>query len=293
MLCFNDLLKSAGIEPNQVDVMLHSPQEARLARMLPAYIRSRPEVLLAYQSRHSSGPARRTLGQGRPYVASFVKIGDGRLVFAGQWRNMGWQQRRFADVLREPGAAFLNQTFGMDDADRDTPPDALVDWLDLRASDALDDLRARLVIGATLTRAYVRLGENLPAPVLAILEAGADAGAPPDWDEFIVSGTELRALPPSWAARLREWRGVYLIVDKSDGARYVGAAYGKDILLGRWREHVAHTHGVTRELSRRNPVNFRFSILQLVVKTATPQEVIHLEHNWMDRLHTREFGLNA
>ncbi|MBL4559231.1 MAG: hypothetical protein JKP98_25855 [Rhodobacteraceae bacterium] len=47
-----------------------------------------------------------------------------------------------------------------------------------------------------------------------------------------MTGLELRALPASWAPVLREWRGVYLIVDQTDGARYVGSAYGRTICWG-------------------------------------------------------------
>jgi len=103
----------------------------------------------------------------------------------------------------------------------------------------------------------------------------------------------LNRLPQNWAARLREWRGVYLITDETDGARYVGSAYGQENLLGRWQAHVARDRGVTRDLARRDPVNFRFSILERVSPDMAADEVIALEHDWMDRLHTRRYGLNA
>ena len=115
----------------------------------------------------------------------------------------------------------------------------------------------------------------------------------PDWDQLVLTAEDLRGLPREWEIRLSAWRGIYLIVDQSDGARYVGAAYGVDNLLGRWREHVSGETGVTRELSLRRTGNFRFSILELVAPTAEVAEVVARERTWMLRLDTIENGLNA
>lgn len=139
----------------------------------------------------------------------------------------------------------------------------------------------------------MRVAANLDLPVKQITAEPALAAAPPDWRQFIMSGAEVRVLPEAWAARLREWRGIYLIVDETDGARYVGSAYGQNNLLGRWQTHVAGAGGVTAKLRHRDPVNFRFSILERVSPDMLHDEIVVLEHTWMNRLHTRQFGLNA
>ena len=72
----------------------------------------------------------------------------------------------------------------------------------------------------------------------------------------------------------------------------MGAAYGEENLLGRWRAHIAGDLGVTRELSKRETKNFRFSILELLAPDAATEEVVDRERRWMDRLHTIEYGLN-
>ena len=99
-------------------------------------------------------------------------------------------------------------------------------------------------------------------------------------------------MPSAHAARLREWRGVYLIVDEADGQRYVGSASGAENLLGRWQAHVARDRGVTAELGKRDPTGFRFSILELLAPSASAEEVLAIEGNWKDRLATRSWGLN-
>ena len=103
----------------------------------------------------------------------------------------------------------------------------------------------------------------------------------------------LRAFPAGWRQTLSQWRGIYLITDATDGARYVGSAYGVENLLGRWQAHVAREVGVTAQLRHRDPVNFSFSILERVSPDMPTADVIALEQTWMTRLHTRTHGLNT
>ena len=99
-------------------------------------------------------------------------------------------------------------------------------------------------------------------------------------------------LPKRWCHKLSEWRGVYFIIDVSDGRGYVGSAYGKDNLLGRWLNYASTDNGGNKQLRDRKPKDLIFIILQRVSPDMEPSEVIALESNWKDRLHTRELGLN-
>lgn len=57
--------------------------------------------------------------------------------------------------------------------------------------------------------------------------------------------------------------------------------------------YAATGHGGNRLLRKRDPRNFRFTILQRVSPDMEPTEVIQLESSWKERLHTRApFGLN-
>ena len=129
-------------------------------------------------------------------------------------------------------------------------------------------------------------------PIAAIYDSSGLEQDMPDWDVLVLRWSELGSLPASWAARLAEWRGIYLIVDESDGRGYVGSAYGSDNILGRWTSYARTGHGGNRELRGRDPKNFRFSILQRVSPDMDPEDVIRIESSWKDRLHTRELGLN-
>lgn len=299
-LSFNDLLAMAGVAPREVNVILHSPVSRDFAKALPALCLSCPDVLTTFQATHSQG-AERALLSARPLVASFVRIdgnaaeGHSRLLFAGMFEKRGSRMRRYSEIVDEPDMRFLLETFrsGADYRYMLDEPEREQRWFDMPPVETLGFLRGRLIIGARLTPSYVRLAENLDAPVLAILEEGMFDAPPPDWRRLTLTAGEVRSLPPSWAARLAEWRGVYLIVDESDGARYVGAAYGETNLLGRWQAHTAGPQGVTRDLAARETRNFRFSILERVSPDMPAEDVIRLEQTWMDRLATRIYGLNA
>ncbi len=101
-----------------------------------------------------------------------------------------------------------------------------------------------------------------------------------------------RTAEATWKARLKQWRGIYLITDQANGERYAGAAYGETNLLGRWQAHPASRSGITVELAQRSPKTCRFSIRELVSPTATTDPVPKLETSWKHRLHRRVWGLN-
>lgn len=289
---FNLLLRDAGLDPAEVSVILHSTTLPVLRRWLPFIAAERPDLFAAYQSVHST--TAEAILRRRPRVASFVPLPHRRMAFAGLYRIAATEERATAEIYADPRFAELEQVYGASD----TSPErniarAARQWVfRMELCETLAALRGRLVIAAPPGRTYVRIAANLDPEVVALTETSLLVPAPPDWDAFIVGGQELRGLPAAWAARLREWRGIYLIVDESDGARYVGAAYGTENLLGRWRAHVARDQGVTAELRHRDPARFRFSILELLAPAAPPDEVIARESGWKQRLHTLEHGLN-
>ena len=297
MFTLSDVLEREGIAPQDVNVMLHSPRDGDLMQMLPGLVRTRRRAMETFQAFHSPG-AERTLLQGRRWLASFVKTGRGNqqgtsaMLFAGLYRNLGGARRPRVEIEADAEVQWLHRTFGAFAEIKQPGWDSWT-WFDLQLEERLADLRGRLVIDVRLTQNYVRLAENLEAPIFALHAASVFDAAPPGWRHMRPTGGMLRALPESWRARLREWRGVYLIVDETDGARYVGSAYGEDRnLLGRWQEHVARDEGVTAQLRQRDPVNFRFSILERVSPDMPAEEVIRLERTWMDRLPTIRYGLN-
>lgn len=282
-------MAKAELSATEVAVAFHAPSEPRFRRALPWLVSSRREIFETYQSYHSQiaeGTLRR-----RDWMLSFVEIAPGAHSFVGLYRRTGMREWTGQDIYDDPHVRYLADVLGMGTRFQDSSRVFL--RFEFRISEALSDFEGRLVVERPKGRNMVRLAENLDLQILALYPDSVLASAPPDWRGMILSSAEVRELPETWAARLREWRGVYLIVDESDGARYVGSAYGEQNILGRWRTHVGGETGVTRELAKRDTRGFHFSVLERVSPDMEAQEVIALEQTWMDRLHTRQFGLNA
>lgn len=287
---FQILLRGCGIDPRIVALCLHKPSNAQDRLVLAMLADEHSPHFDTYQTTHSR-QAEATL-KSRAVMASFLTRGDGTLGFIGLYRQAGWSERRAAEfdadaTMQAMFACFADHrnftSRGIDSRAQFT----LVPLPDLA------DLRGRLIVADPGARAYMRLPETTPLTLVEITQTPDLTPPLPDWRVLTLDAATIRGLPRAWADTLRHWRGIYLITDEDDGARYVGSAYGTENLLGRWQTHVAGDAGVTRELARRNPARFRFSILELLSPAAGIEEVTGIEQTWMDRLHTRRFGLNA
>jgi hypothetical protein len=290
MLTLNHIFAAERLAPASIAAALHRVPEPRLARALPWLAQERRDVFTAYQSTQKGDPAA-TLRR-RQNLASFVQMPDLTMLFAGLWTVAGCRDRPRREIGADPNVRVLIEEFGtcLEFAGE---PEGNWTWFDLVPSTAMSDYTGRLRIANPTARNMMRLAENFDVEIAAIEAQNALSAAPPDWAEMIVTGLELRALPASWAARLREWRGVYLIVDQTDGARYVGSAYGADNLLGRWRAHVQGDQGITAKLRARNPAHFHFAILERMAPDDPAEDVIAREMTWIARQDTRRHGLNA
>lgn len=121
----------------------------------------------------------------------------------------------------------------------------------------------------------------------------------PGYDKVNVSWKELSIVieTDSWKTALENQKGVYLITDESNGKRYVGAAYGNDMILGRWRNYISNGHGSNKKLKELDfeyiKQNFRYSILEIFKSTTDDETIIERESWWKDVLMTRsKFGYN-
>jgi hypothetical protein len=122
--------------------------------------------------------------------------------------------------------------------------------------------------------------------------------------EEIISYAELvdivnhQAGNQDWFQRLSAVAGVYLITDNITGQQYVGAAYGKNGIWGRWEEYAHCPHGgdeKLKELLTDNPgreKSFQFTILQILPEALKRDEALIWEKLYKDKLGSRVYGLN-
>jgi hypothetical protein len=141
-------------------------------------------------------------------------------------------------------------------------------------------------------------------PVLEITAPGRKLPPFSDYLEFSISYNELLDLYQDedahreWRARLSAVAGVYLILAESSGDLYIGSATGAEGIWGRWRAYAKTGHGnnaLLRRLIASNrdyPQAFRFSILQIVPKSMSREDVIEFEVRFKAKLGSRAHGLN-
>lgn len=92
---------------------------------------------------------------------------------------------------------------------------------------------------------------------------------------------------------------IYMIQDKKTGKKYIGSAYAEDGLFGRWKSYVDTISGgnkLLEEIKMETPdeyKNFVYTIIRLLPKTMTPDEVIKLETHYKNKFMTKyPLGLN-
>ena len=100
---------------------------------------------------------------------------------------------------------------------------------------------------------------------------------------------------------LQNIKGVYLIVDNTNGKKYVGSAYGRSGLWGRWSCYMNTGQGYNDELTdliNRKGIefarqNFRMTLLEYFLPKTTEEVVIEREGYWKRALLSRgPFGYN-
>ena len=284
MIDFNDLLLRANIDPKTTLVLRHRPKEPKLRKVLPWLASEQPDVYNAYQQTQTPKVKKQMLRA--THVASFIGDRVGAALFVGLYENRDHWKVTKADRIKIRANCELWKYGAIEGSEDNT-------WFDLVLTDHFRDWSGRLIIHWPPPEiSWSRWSAKNEFLIEAILEESLLSPDMPNWRELTLTWDELQVIPASWKNALSQWRGIYLILDTSDGKAYVGAAYGKDNLLGRWLGYSKTGHGGNKQLKKRNASNFRFTILERVSPDMKADDVIRREASWKTRLHTREFGLN-
>lgn len=158
----------------------------------------------------------------------------------------------------------------------------------------------RLVVHFHKYQAFVTLtGDNINKfTVRELLPSSLDNDLFPGYDKVNISWETMKRVieRESWKTALENQKGVYLITDVSNGKKYVGSAYGINMILGRWKSYLKTGHGgnvalkkITFEHIKRN---FTYSILDIYKSTTNDQIIIERERWWKEVLQSRHFGYN-
>lgn len=142
--------------------------------------------------------------------------------------------------------------------------------------------------------------------VLEILPSVFDGDHFTGYDKVSLSFNQLENIlqrrKSDWIAALEHQKGIYLVVDKSNGKMYVGSAYGDNgMLLDRWQKYINTGHGNNAELYKviqQNGIeyarqNFHFTILENYNSRVNSNLIIERESWWKTVLLSRVFGYNS
>lgn len=104
-----------------------------------------------------------------------------------------------------------------------------------------------------------------------------------------------------WKSALENVKGIYAILDKTNGKKYVGSAYGDFGIWSRWSCYIGTGHGWNDELTKiikkhgfdYAKENFRLTLLEYLPMKTEDSVVINRESFWKEALLSRgDFGYN-
>lgn len=285
---FSDLLAKHSINPKYVVVLRHRPTEVKLRHQLRRIALEDEATFIAYQSSHRINTERAL--QTAKFIASFLADGPGQAIFVGLYEIINMEVVPHDRWLENPVIRSLADE-GSDIGESRTQ----VGWFHQKRVNFYDEWKGRLVIDwPPPERSWYRRAHRNTFAIKTIHSDDELVKRLDAWDRLVFTWLDLNSLPKRFQDELAGWSGIYFIKDTSDGMGYVGAAYGAENILGRWKNYRQTGHGDNVLLRKRDPNNFQFSILERLPDNVDDQKVFDRETSWKLRLGTRQpLGLNA
>ena len=279
LINFSDILKKAGFDPGKVKLIRHSLTDSNFRN---CYMAGKVFEYTCHQKRNFS--------KGYDYWATFIS-GSGTLARFHSIYRVGDSRPDTEDIIPEGIPDSEASHFKGNDA-----------FYDLERLDVLSEFEGKLTIEwGNSARMWHQKGTTEKAVVsIQPNEKKVFSG----FENLVLSFDELKEIVDnpevydSWRTALSSVYAIYLIVDSETGRQYVGSAYGKDGLWGRWSVYVGSHHGNNKEMKQlvcsytERYHSFQFSILQILPKTVTDRDVTDIESLWKSKLLSRKFGMN-
>ncbi|WP_350343158.1 GIY-YIG nuclease family protein [Proteinivorax tanatarense] len=275
-----DILRVKGFKTTGVKIIRHTTDRKEIKKLVEA------DAFELYQSYQKTNVFKDT-----EYIIAFRALESTKALLQGVYKVHQVQQIAKLPEVLEP--IISSENWG---------PGPYYHY-ELVKNNKLCDLEERLVIDwgkSTVSWCQKKLDKD----VVEILPEGF-AKAFLGYENVILTFNELEKIinypdvNKQWKMMLSNVYGVYLILDKTNGQQYVGSAYGKDGIWGRWSNYVQTKHGGNKILIDLLDVdslrykNFQISILTVLPNTSLRRQVVQLEQIIKAKLGTRVFGLNS
>lgn len=140
----NDLLRSKGIDPQNVLVLRHSPKEGKLKKALQRLAAHTPELFNAYQQTQTEQVERKMKGDRARYVAGFIGHEPGKAMFVGLYSIAGKKEIGPKEYWQIPENVKL-QKYGVEGLTQESPRSSIL-WFDLELTDFYSHLARKLIV---------------------------------------------------------------------------------------------------------------------------------------------------
>ena len=279
ILYFSDILVKAGIDPKKVKLIRHSLSDKNFKECYDA------DKVYEYTCHQ-----KKDFSKGYEYWVTFIS-GSGTLAKLHSIYKVGASipdtEETIPAGLPSTEASHYNGEHAI---------------FDLERLDVLEEMEGRLTIDWGQSARMWHQKGTTEKPIISIQpeEKKVFTG----FENLVKTYDELKEIVDNpevydaWYTALSSVYAVYLIVDTETGKQYVGSAYGKDGLWGRWSEYIQTHHGNNKKMKQlicdypERYHAFQFSILQILPKTVTDEEVIRIESLWKSKLLSIKFGMN-
>ena len=281
ILNFSDVLMKVGLDPKNVKLIRHALSDERFRECY--------EAGMAYEyTQHQ----KKEFSKGYSYWITFISDG-------GTYARLHSCYRVNGSVPDAPDVCPV----GLPACEAKEYRGEMA-FYDLEYVDLLKEYEGKLVIdwGKSTRMWHQKAVTDKPIVEIASKNQKPFVG----FESLILSFDELKEVIENdtdyklWQTAMSSVNAVYLIVDIKTGDRYVGSTYGYDGLLGRWSVYaVTGGHGNNKGMiehfnaQKHSCHDLQFSVLQVLSKAMSKEQIIDKETLWKKKLLTYEpFGMN-
>ena len=279
MLSLHQLFQINGLNPEEVKLVRHANKEIPIYETYKNDL-SRFEEYQRFQIKNKFKNAK--------YIAVFAPGRGTSAIFLGIWEIVG--SVLIKDYTDEMHFRIDDNNFPADWHNVDG------EWYDLIMTKMLEDLSERVVIEwGKSTVSWVQTKDK----EIIEIKRKKKVSEFISYDDVQLKYEDLKNIIKNqdsnynWFSALSAVNGIYLIKDNNSGKLYVGSAYGENGIWGRWTTYANNGHGGNIELKDKDPINFEFSILEIISSIVSIDTVIERENRWKEKLGSRQFGLNS
>ena len=274
MITFNAILEKNGLSSKDVQLVRHQDRRNTAKITIHKLWQTSLERFEQYQRVQNRKKFT------KKYIACFVVTPEGKTLFVAIYK------------VNSLGVAPKGSSCPVHNTD-----DAGKYLYELKRQEKLFNFSERLIIEWGKGRAFVQYASGNDKEVIE-LRRHSRVDPFPGFRDFTCDLSSLANLPENWKDHLRKTHGIYLLICKKTGKRYVGSSQGEHGLWQRLHNYEHGKDGGNIELMGLDMSHMQVTILERV-DTGIIETIGSIENTWKKKLLTnkkkypRALGLNA